>query len=508
VHWGLKRENAMFRSAIVAAVVAAAFAVVPVQAQQAKDALTVDLPNDPATLDPHVQWDTDSYTVYRNIFDNLITRDANGKIVPQIATAWRYVDDTTIEFDIRSGVSFHNGSGLTVDDVVFSIRRIIDPALKSPQFSQFDQIVSAEVSAPGKVTVKTKTPYPALLAQLVKLSIVPKAYVQSVGDQKFNLEPIGSGPYKLKGWQKGVQSQLEANDAYWRGRPPFKTVTFRVVPDVSTRVADLRTGKADLIRQLSSDEATQIKSDPKLQILSTPTERIGYMFINALAGPTADVRVRRAIAHAIDNKTIIEALLQGYAKPVNIVLTPDNFGYVPDVKGHDYDPARAKSLLKEAGATGATLTFLTSPAYDRRIVEALQQMIQDVGLKVDIVSLDQPTFLRRRQGRPDEAGSLSIGRWSCACQDADGVIFPLFRSGGIWAKYSNAAFDAEVDAARAVLDGSKRLAHYRKAFEILREDVPGLGLYQDFAIYGARKELKWTPTPNEAFFIMDMKWAQ
>ena len=129
-------------------------------------------------------------------------------------------------------------------------------------------------------------------------------------------------------------------------------------------------------------------------------------------------------------------------------------------------------------------------------------------LPSDIVSLDQPTFLRRRQGRPDEAGSLSIGRWSCACQDADGVIFPLFRSGGIWAKYSNPAYDAEVDAARAVLDESKRLAHYHKAFEILREDVPGLGLYQDFAIYGARKELKWTPTPNEAFFVMDMKWTQ
>jgi peptide/nickel transport system substrate-binding protein len=231
------------------------------------------------------------------------------------------------------------------------------------------------------------------------------------------------------------------------------------------------------------------------------------MFINALAGPPADVRVRRAIAYAIDKNAIIEALLQGYAKPVNIVLTPANFGYVPDVKGYDYDPAKAKALLKEAGAEGASLTFLTSPAYDRRIVEALQQMIQDVGLKVEITTLDQPTFLRRRQGRPDEAGSLSIGRWSCACQDADGVIFPLFRSGGIWSKYSNPAFDAEVDAARAVLDESKRMAHYKKAFEILREDVPGIGLYQDYAIYGARRQLKWAPTPNEAMFIMDMSWS-
>jgi peptide/nickel transport system substrate-binding protein len=497
----------MFRRSLLIALVAAGLGAAPAMAQPAKLSLTVDLPGDAATLDPHLQWDTDSYTIYRNIFDNLIARDEKGTIVPQVATAWKYVDDKTIEFDIRSDVRFHDGSALTPEDVVFSIRRIIDPALKSPQLSQFDQIVSADVTGPAKVTVKTATPYPALLAQLVKLSIVPKAYVQSAGDQKFNLNPMGSGAYRLKSWQKGIQTELEANTTYWRGKPPFEAVTFRVVPDVSTRVADLRTGKADLIRQLTPDEAVQIKRDPALQVLSTPTERVGYMFINALAGPTTDVRVRRAIAYSIDSKTLIDALLQGYAKPVNILLTPANFGYVPEVKGYEYDPAAAKALLKEAGAEGASLTFLTSPAYDRRVVEALQQMIQDVGLKVEIVALDQPTFLRRRQGRPDEAGSLSIGRWSCACQDADGVIFPLFRSGGIWSKYANPAYDREVDAARAVLDNKERLAHYKKAFEILREDVPGLGLYQDFAIYAARKQLKWTPTPNEAMFLMDMKWA-
>ena len=243
-------------------------------------------------------------------------------------------------------------------------------------------------------------------------------------------------------------------------------------------------------------------------MLAGATERIGYMFINAQAGPTADPRVRKAIAYSIDRKSLIDALLAGYGDPVNIVLTPANFGFVPDVKGYEFDLAKAKALVKEANAVGAQLTFLTSPAYDRRVVEALQQMVQETGLKVDIVALDHPTFLRRRQGRPDEAGSLSFGRWSCACQDADGVIFPLFRTGSIWAKYSNPGFDEAVDKARAILDEKGRLDLYRKAFEILREDVPGVGIYQDYAIYGARKELKWTPTPNEAVFIMDMKWGQ
>ena len=149
-------------------------------AQSTKDTLTIDLPNDAATLDPHLQWDTDSYSVYRNIFDNLITRDASGTIVPQIATSWKYLDDKTLEFQIRDDVTFQDGSKLTADDVAYSINRIIDPALKSPQLSQFNQIDKAEATSPTVVKMTTKSPYPALLAQLVKLSIVPKAYVEKV----------------------------------------------------------------------------------------------------------------------------------------------------------------------------------------------------------------------------------------------------------------------------------------------------------------------------------------
>ena len=133
-------------------------------------------------------------------------------------------------------------------------------------------------------------------------------------------------------------------------------------------------------------------------------------------------------------------------------------------------------------------------------------MINDIGLKVEVVTLDHATFLRRRQGTPADAGGVALGVWSCACQDADGIIFPLFRSGSTWSKYANPAYDAAVDAARGMLDETKRLAEYRKAYEILRQDLPGLGLYQAFASYGARKELRWRPTPNESLFVMDMSW--
>lgn len=489
---------------LFAAVLLAAVAAGSAQAQ--KPGLTIDLAADAATLDPHVQWDTDSYSIYRNIFDNLVTRDAGGAIVPQVATAWHYADDRTVVFDIRSGISFHDGSPLTAEDVAFSVNRIIDPAFKSPQLSQYDQISSAEVTGPAQVTLHTKTPYPVLLAQLVKLSIVPKSAVQKLGDAEFNQHPVGSGPYRLRSWQHGVATTLEAMPGYWRGAPPFASVVFRAVPDVTTRVADLRAGRADLVRGLSPDDAEALKTDRSVQLLTMPTERVAYLSINALAGPGRDVRVRQAIAMAVDRETLISALQQGYARPVAEVLTPANFGYTTDVPAWPFDPDAARKLVKAAGAEGATVQFISSPVYDRRLNEAVQQMLADVGLKVDIVMMDQPSFLRRRQGPAEDAGTLSQGRWSCACQDADGVIFPLFRTGSVWAKYSNPAFDALVDAARSTLDEGKRKQAYRDAFQILHDEVPGIGLFQDVALYGASPHLRWTPTANEAMFVFDMRW--
>ena len=490
--------------ALLAAALLTAIGAAPAQAQ--KTELTIDLAADAATLDPQLQWDTDSYSIYRNIFDNLVTRDAGGVIVPQVATAWHYTDDTTLVFDIRPGITFHDGAPLTAEDVAFSVNRIIDPALKSSQLSQFDQIGSAEVTGPAEVTLHTKSPYPVLLAQLVKLSIVPKAVVQKLGDAEFNQHPIGSGPYKLRSWQHGVATTLDAVPTYWRGAPPFASVVFRAVPDVTTRVADLRAGRVDLARGLSPDDAEALKSERGVQLLTIPTERVAYLSINALAGPARDVRVRRAIAMAIDRETLISALQQGYARPVKEVLTPANFGYTADVPAWPFDPDAARKLIKEAGAEGATLQFITSLVYDRRLNEAVQQMLTDVGLKVDIVMMDQPSFLRRRQGPAADAGTLSQGRWSCACQDADGVIFPLFRTGSVWAKYANPKFDALVDAARATLDADKRGRDYRDAFQILHDEVPGIGLFQDVAIYGASPHLQWQPTANEAMFVFDMRW--
>ncbi len=354
--------------------------------------------------------------------------------------------------------------------------------------------------------VTTRSTYPVLLAQLTKLSILPRAVVERLGDG-FSQAPVGSGPYKLVRRIQGVSVALAANEGYWRGKPPFPRVELRPVPDESTRIADVRTGRADIARILSTDNADQLRNDAMLKVLWTPTERVTMVILNTLDGATRDRRVREAVAHAIDRDTIIEALLKGYAKPVNEPLTPASFGFNDGMPAYGFDPAQAKALLKEAGlAPGAKVSFLTSPVFDQRIVQAVQQMLNDVGLAAELSTVDVATYLKLRQGRPDEAGDVSYFRWSCGCRDADGTLFPLFHSSSQWSKYRSPAVDAALQDARNTLDAEKRKASYRQALTAIHDDVAIVPLFQDAVMYAARKPVRFQPTADESFFLFDMEW--
>ena len=472
----------------------------------AKDMLVVDLVSEPSSLDPHKQWNPDSYYVYRNIFDNLITRDNEGKIVPQIATAWKYVSDTEVAFAIRDDVTFHDGQKLTPEDVAFSINRIIDPKFGSPQLGQFNKIVSAAVTGPNEVTLKTDGAYPVLLAQLVKLSIVPKHAVESMGDDAFNAAPVGSGPYKFAGWQRGVSVKLDRFDGYWGDKGAFPSAEFRAVPDAATRVADLKAGEADLAVTLDSDLAAQLEGS-EAQPLAVLTERVGYVKLNPNLPPLDDKRVREAIARAIDKDGIVNGILGGFDKPAAQMATPSHFGYVDGIEGYAYDPDKARQLVDEAGAKGKKLSFATSPTFDQRIVQAIAQMINDTGLSAEIELTDMATYLKRVQSEPASQPAMSFGRWSCGCQDVDGVLYPLLHSSSSWSSLSDPAIDKLLDDARNTIDEGARLDAYRKVGTYVAEEIPLVPLYEAAIIYGASKHLQWKPTANESMFLNRMSWS-
>ena len=478
-------------------------------AMAAADRFVVDIGNEPSSLDPQVQWNPDSYYVYRNVFDNLVTRDDEGKIVPEVATSWKYLSDTEIEFTLRSDIVFHDGTKLTADDVAFSVQRITDPKFASPQLGQFNKIVEAKATSPTTVVLRTDGPYPALLAQLVKLSIVPKHVVEAVGKDAFNQKPVGSGPYVFESWQRGIAVTLKRNDAYWGRKGPFPVALFRPVPDAATRLADLQSGTADLAIAFDSDLAAQLKGSARAKVLSALTERVVYLRMNLSKPPFDDLRIRQAVAYAIDKQALVDGILGGYDKPVIEFLTPAHEGFVPDIKPIPYDLAKAKALIAEAGPTGKVpIEFLVAPTFDQRVIQAIQQMLTEAGLKVDINMRDMVTYMQRSQAAPDASPQMNFSRWSCACQDADGVLFPVLHSTSIWSLYRNPAVDKLLEDARGTLDEKKRLDDYRQVHEIVAKDVPIVPLYQGAAIFGAAKALQWQPTPNESMFLNRMSWKE
>lgn len=500
----MTRLPRLMLAAALAATTALTAPVVWADAQR----LTIDLVNEPSSLDPHRQWNPDSYYVYRNIFDNLITRDDEGEIVPQIATEWEQVSATEIVFTIRDDVKFHDGSDLTPEDVVFSVRRITNADFGSPQLSQFATIASAEVMDGNRVKLTTRAPYPALMGQLVKLSIVPQAIVEEMGDEAFNQSPVGSGPYIFDGWDRGIEVRLTRNDDYWGDVGSFPAAVFRAVPDASTRVANLVSGASDLVVTMDPDLAMQLDASNGVGSRSALTERVAYLAVNGAKPGLEDLRLRQAIAHAIDRDLIVEGLLGGFDMPVGQLLTPAHVGWVEGFEGVSYDPEKARELIAEVGEPATrTLSFATSPVFDQRIVQALQQMLIEVGLNVEIELTDMATYLGRVQSDPAESPDMSFGRWSCACQDADGVVYPLLHSSSSWSRVNDADLDAVLEAARGELDPEARLAHYRVVQEWVRDNVSQVPLYQAAIIYGAADNLEWQPTPNESLFINRMSWS-
>ncbi len=471
--------------------------------------ITVDLAGEPSSLDPHLQWNPDSYYVYRNIFDNLVTRDNDGKIAPQIATSWNQISDTQLELTIREGVTFHDGSPLTPEDVVYSVKRITNPDFGSPQLGQFNQITDAKIVDGSKVMLTTAGPYPALMAQLVKLSIVPKKIVEKLGKDAFNAAPVGSGPYAFNKWSRGVSVTLNRNDAYWGAAGPFENAIFRAVPDAATRVADLLAGTADLVVSIDSDAGIQLKGNAKVKLLSAPTERVGYVGLNLDKPPFNDPDLRKAASLAIDRLGITEGLLQAGEVPMAQMASPAHFGYSPDIPAFEYDPAKAKELTaakSELASTPATLA--TAPVFDQRIVQAVQQMLNDVGFNVSISMTDMPTYLNIVRSEPAENSELSFGRWSCACQDADGITYPTLHSKSRWSRVNVPEIDALLEKARVSLDVKTRQNAYTKVHQMVRENHYLLPMYQAAVLYGSSSDLEFMPTANESMFLNRMSISE
>jgi len=316
------------------------------------------------TLDPATYRDRWTETVIRNMFDGLVTRTVDGRVVPEIAEDWRAISDTEYIFRIRPGVKFHNGDELTADDVVFSFDRVIqDGAIggrTSPRKGLLGPLSSVEKVDNHTVRLKLASPFPVLLQALVHVQIVPKNYLMRVGDDEFARRPVGCGPFKFVEGRVDDKVVMDRFDGYYGGSPDLepvgparvKRVIFRMMPDPTVRVAALKTGEVHIIQSVPAHLAASLARDRNLQVKSAEGTRVYCIEMNCARPPFDDVRVRMAMNHAIDWDTILKAIHAGGATRLSTAFLSSGFGYNTELAPYSYDPGKARSLLAEAGYSG------------------------------------------------------------------------------------------------------------------------------------------------------------
>jgi len=501
-------------------VLAAALLVVPGLAWGAPEGKVVIAQGvDPSTLDTQNQQETPASVVATHIFDKLVERDQNLKIVPALAAELpKLVAPTVWEVKLRKGVKFHNGEEFNAESVKFSLERVKTGLRASSNFRPIDRV---EIVDAYTVKVHTSKPWPTFTSIMgfAQASMYPpKAYAGK--DTAFiSKNPIGTGPYKFVRWNKDEEIVLEANDQYWRGAPKIKTVVFRPIPDDAVRVAALQNGEVDVAVNIPPHLANIIAGHPKVFLSTAPSIRtLQLMFVthefdaqHKLVGPykgvTADKRVRQAIAYALDVDEIIKGVLDGKAMRTATLLTPLHFGYDPSLKPIKQDLGKVKHLLTEAGYPGGLEITLNSPqgryVRDKEVAEAVAGQLTKAGIKTQLKTYEFVNYLNNLV-YVHKPGPVWLIGWGTPTLDAETVYGPLFRTGSNLGNYSNPDFDGMVDQAQTQMDEKQRLATYHRINKLWIEDMPAVPLYQQLDLYGSNKRLNWKARSDELIKAYDM----
>jgi peptide/nickel transport system substrate-binding protein len=474
---------------------------------------------DPTTLDTQNQQETPASVVASHLFDTLVERDQNLKLVPALAAELpKLVAPTTWEFKLRRGVKFHNGEDFDAESVKFSLERVKSGLRASSNFRPIEKV---DIVDPYTVRVQTTKPWPtfvSIMAFRQASMYPPKAYAGK--DTAFiSRNPIGTGPYKLVRWSKDEEIVLEANDRYWRGAPRIKTVVFRPIPDDAVRVAALQNGEVDVAVNIPPHLANIIANHPKIFLSTAPSIRtLQLMFVtheydaqHKLVGPykgvTADKRVRQAIAHAIDVDEIVKGVLDGKAVRTATMLTPLHFGYDASLKPIRQDLAKAKQLLGAAGFPNGIDLTLNSPqgryVRDKEVAEAVTGQLNKAGIRTQLKTYEFVNYLNNLV-YVHKPGPVWLIGWGTPTLDAETVYGPLFRTGSNLGNYHNADFDGMLDQAQTQMDEKQRLALYHRINRLWIDDMPAVPLYQQVDLYGASKRLNWKARSDELIKAYDM----
>jgi peptide/nickel transport system substrate-binding protein len=498
----------------------AALAVSMLGSAQGITTLVVGIDADAMTLDPGNFRHRETETILRNMFDGLVTRAPDGRIVPELAVSWERISDTEWVFHLRDGVTWHDGAPFTAADVVFTVERTVQPGriggLTSPRKSLLDPVTHAVAVDPLTVKLITSVPFAALPSFLPHTLIVPKHYVEAVGDARFAEQPIGTGPFRFVRWDKGQHVVMERFDAYYGGSPDIPPVgpaqvdrvVFRVLPETSTRIAALRAGDIHIATQIPVDLIPEIEAAPTLAVMSVRGTRSTFLEMNVNKPPFEDVRVRRAINYAIDVGTIIEFIFAGMATPIPTIMSPDSPFYAP-LAPYGYDPDKARALLAAAGYAGGFTVTIDTQARFRDVALVIAEMLRDVGIEASVRVWEwgvlQAELLAGRR-------MMHLGDWGNATLEPNDIMIPKLVTGerGNFSGYSSRVLESLIHLAeRVTVDPEARRVAYQIAQQVIFDDAPMAFLWVAQEIYGvSRLIVGWRPSPDSRINLHDVGLIQ
>ncbi|MBX6373193.1 MAG: ABC transporter substrate-binding protein [Acetobacteraceae bacterium] len=485
------------------------------EAQRSANTLRIGFRDAVPNIDPYYNSQRTGVIIAHQAFDGLVHRDPETfRIVPALATEWRWVDNKTLDFTLRQGVKFHDGSPFGPDDVVYTINTVADPGSRVATPSNYAWLQGAEKTGPNTVRLHMKHPMPAALEYLALITpIWPKAYRERVGPEGFARAPIGTGPYRFTKVDVSTGVEYERFDDYYqggpKGRPAIQRITARYLSDAATEMTELLSGRVDWIWNINPDQMDNVNRLPTLQAVQQESMRVGYLQPDAAGrsgagNPMTKQKVRQALVYAIDRKAIAERLVRGGSRVPDAPCFPSQFGCDAEAAvKYEYNPAKARQLLAEAGYPNGFDVELTSYVQPRQWSEAVQNYLQAVGIRARLNLLQVAAQIQRAL-RGELA--LNMGSWgSYSVNDVSAILPNYFGGGG-----NDYARDPEVtrlvEQGGASNDEEERRRAYAAAIRRITEQAYWIPLHTYVNAYAFSKQLDFKPWPDELPRFYLAKW--
>ena len=449
--------------------------------------ITVAIGGEPDQLDPHKTSSYFSFQVLENVYDTLVEPDENLEMQPALAESWELSEDQrTWTFTLREGVTFHVGSEMTSEDVVYSFNRIIDEELAtSYRFSSVEKVTAPD---PRTVEIRVSAPTPNLLSSIggfKGIAIVEKQNVES-GD--VTTAPVGTGPYELTAFTSGDHIQLEANPDYWGGAPKIPSVRYRFISEGSTAIAALKAGEIQWTDSVPPQQVEALSGDDSVALDVVPSNDYWYLALNQDRKPFDDVRVRQAIAYAIDREAIAQVTSYGNAE-VNQLAIPEKSAWYTEYDTYSFDPQQAEDLLAAAGVEDLQMELMVSSDYPETVdaAQVIADSLKGVGIDLKIRSLDFGTWLdEQNQGNFDMLYMGWLGNI-----DPDDFYYSQHHSDGSSNAqgYVNPEVDRLLEAGRTETDEDRRQEIYEEAATIIADEASYIYLYNPSVFQAYSPEL-------------------